>query len=502
MTRVNVLMVTLVMLLASGNLSYSQSGWTTYNTIPNPAAGTAYTSDGNTYSAVGGLQNGYGLNSGGYSNFYFSGLWKNLPAMPEYLAYSASVIFGNRLYIIGGTDGFSISNKVLCYNYNSNQWSYKAPIPTGRRRASAVVVNGKIYVFGGSISNSACTDKIEMYDPATDNWTLLGTLPFALTDMMATPVGPGKSKVFICGGRISESLSIPLPFSTVYDVATGQISMATNMPEALYGSGIAYDPMMQMVYVTGGTEGNGAVSDTLMRWYYGTNTWMPGWKLSQPIAEPTLFWATDGFCKVELFLMGGITANNDTSAAVQVFTLYYIFPEQVELKGKVIDETPRLVWEHVEGSLVEWYLLQRSIGGNPFEDIAEFDAMSGGVFEYKDGANIDGEVAYRVVGRTVSGSENYSNVLSFYIKKENFYAALFPNPTAGRVWIDYRIKADQNDLKMDVFDPTGRVVASRVFPPAVAGVRPEVDLGFLSPGTYVVRMSAGREVSTQKLMIQ
>ena len=53
-------------------------------------------------------------------------------------------------------------------------WSTGTPMPTPRSEASAVVVDGLIYVLGGNIEAGSPTPSVyyatvEVYNPATDN---------------------------------------------------------------------------------------------------------------------------------------------------------------------------------------------------------------------------------------------------------------------------------------------------------------------------------------------
>ena len=47
----------------------------------------------------------------------------------------------------------------------------------GRASASACVLNGKGYVFGGRDADGICYKDLWQYDPATDSWTSKGTMP-------------------------------------------------------------------------------------------------------------------------------------------------------------------------------------------------------------------------------------------------------------------------------------------------------------------------------------
>jgi N-acetylneuraminic acid mutarotase len=57
-------------------------------------------------------------------------------------------------------------------------------MPTARCRAASFVLGGKIYVAGGELDNDdgdSCTrDVTEVYDPSTDSWATVSSLPAKL----------------------------------------------------------------------------------------------------------------------------------------------------------------------------------------------------------------------------------------------------------------------------------------------------------------------------------
>src|SRR5712691_10723062 len=55
-------------------------------------------------------------------------------------------------------------------------WSTKAPMPTARVDTNAVVLDGKVYVIGGTLGKEPFTAN-EEYDPATDRWRARAPMP-------------------------------------------------------------------------------------------------------------------------------------------------------------------------------------------------------------------------------------------------------------------------------------------------------------------------------------
>ena len=88
-------------------------------------------------------------------------------------------------------------------------WQAKANMPTARKEIAdaATVLDGKIYVLGGTNSDGIITNVFESYDPTTDSWTTLAPYPLAVwrTSMEALD-----GKIYVMGGY--QSLS-PFPFN-------------------------------------------------------------------------------------------------------------------------------------------------------------------------------------------------------------------------------------------------------------------------------------------------
>jgi hypothetical protein len=60
-------------------------------------------------------------------------------------------------------------------------------------------MNGKIFVFGGDVEgHNKPTSQVEMYNPATDTWTILNNMPTAREYFSATTV---EGKIYIIGGQ-------------------------------------------------------------------------------------------------------------------------------------------------------------------------------------------------------------------------------------------------------------------------------------------------------------
>jgi hypothetical protein len=135
------------------------------------------------------------------------------PGLPEgsERASPASAVVGSDWYLLGGWNGNGPSG--LVHRFTGGTWQAKAAMPTPRAHATAVVVGGKIWVIGGEERNDVPSRAVEVYDPATDTWTLRAPLRTARVRPAAGAVEGGK-KIVVAGGLTGthvSDLGLPLP---------------------------------------------------------------------------------------------------------------------------------------------------------------------------------------------------------------------------------------------------------------------------------------------------
>lgn len=105
--------------------------------------------------------------------------WTKLPPSPlSARSDAASVWTGTEWFVWGGRSGItSIHDDGAAYNPATRNWRRLPPSPLQSRvGATAVLVDGKVLVFGGIAPNRG-PSVIGLYDPATNTWRSLATLP-------------------------------------------------------------------------------------------------------------------------------------------------------------------------------------------------------------------------------------------------------------------------------------------------------------------------------------
>jgi N-acetylneuraminic acid mutarotase len=146
---------------------------------------------------------------------------------------AAIAVVDGIIYVIGGQSGalFVIHSDVEAYDPATDMWTRKADMPTARYWHAACVVDGQIYVSGGSPKwgEGLSLTTVEVYDPATDTWTQASDMPRSRISHTASVVA---GKMHIIGGADLERGKNVLTVD-VYDPATDTWATATDHPTAI-----------------------------------------------------------------------------------------------------------------------------------------------------------------------------------------------------------------------------------------------------------------------------
>lgn len=169
--------------------------------------------------------------------------------------YAKPVTVGTKIYFVRYVGGSN--NEMWEYDTSSATWTQKASSNTNHQHAwSSVVYNDKVYVFGDNSTTS-----VEVYDPATNQWANLTSLP-------ASRIYPSAAvysdKIYI-GGR--ENLPIE-----IYDSSTNGYNSLAISNETVDSA-----PYLQILtafgtvmYVTTATSLN---YNKLWKYTFATDSW-------------------------------------------------------------------------------------------------------------------------------------------------------------------------------------------------------------------------------------
>ena len=128
---------------------------------------------------------------------------------------------------------------VEAYDPATNTWHQRSAMPTPRNHATAGLVNGKIYVIGGrvgaaGITAASNTNVVEQYDPGTDAWG--GVRARMPTARSAVASGVYGDLIYVTGGEFQDSqMMATFRALEAYDPASNTWSVLPSMPVARHG---------------------------------------------------------------------------------------------------------------------------------------------------------------------------------------------------------------------------------------------------------------------------
>ncbi len=162
--------------------------------------------------------------------------------LPSAVSAGGLVLLNNELHYVGGNNNSRQdigTHYVLDLNNPSAGWKTAVSLPHGRSHMGLVTLNGKIYAIGGQFGNDADTvtqNYVEVWDPANPGvWTELATLPTKLSHFASAVIVVG-NRIMTFGGETAYNVDSALVYA--YDPATNSWASMTSLPGKRF-SGVA-----------------------------------------------------------------------------------------------------------------------------------------------------------------------------------------------------------------------------------------------------------------------
>ncbi|ABF44098.1 Glycosyl hydrolase family 98, putative carbohydrate binding module (plasmid) [Deinococcus geothermalis DSM 11300] len=162
-----------------------------------------------------------------------SNTYTRLPDLPVARAAGGLEYLNGKLHYFGGTN---LSRQdvgdhfVLDLAGGATSWTTAAPLPNPRNHLGAAVLGGKIYAVGGARGqdqNSVQQTAVHAYDPATNTWTAVASLPRGLSHNADTTFVLG-GRIIVAGGEVAYNVSTR--DVTAYNPATNTWTPLTPLP--------------------------------------------------------------------------------------------------------------------------------------------------------------------------------------------------------------------------------------------------------------------------------
>jgi N-acetylneuraminic acid mutarotase len=324
--------------------------------LPQPvyAAGAVYF-NGSIY-LIGGEGNNGILNT---VYVYHNGTWQKGPQLPFALAFPSVVVCDGTIFVIGGQNSSGISPYVLkLVNGSWRVVSRFMPVPV--YAAAAFSYGGRIYVIGGFNGTGSAfyyppTNKVQVFDPNTNTWSVIGEspVPFAGADYYFNG-----SALFVTGGYIGYS-SYGFETLLYYPETNKWVELPNAPASASYGS-VAFVNGVYVV-VGGYVLYQGSAMPGAILIFNGTN-----WTVSQQQEQYPTSFASSVQIGSKLVIMGGLGSQNLPSDKVQVYSFH--FPPLVPVISSIkpipngftiswadVNATGYIIYVYQNGTLVTTY---------------------------------------------------------------------------------------------------------------------------------------------------
>ena len=162
-----------------------------------------------------------------------AGAWTRAASLSVARSSHTATSVGGKIYVLGGVmfqggqeeEEFITMDRVDVYDPVADSWQQMAAMPTARHSHSAAVLDGKIYVSGGS----NCPNSLEAYDPVADTWTTLANLSAGRVFHTSAAVS---SKLCVIGGW-SPYARERMNLVEIYSPASNSWARAADLPSAI-----------------------------------------------------------------------------------------------------------------------------------------------------------------------------------------------------------------------------------------------------------------------------
>lgn len=228
--------------------------------------------------------------------------WQQRASMPEAITHAPTVVIGGEAWIFGGyvgKDPGPATRRVYIYNPNTNAWRRGPDMPFARGAAAAARVDDRVYVFGGrDLTRTADVPQTFEYNIKSGAWAVRADLPNPRNHIAGAAVG---GKVFAIGGQHNEaSAAVNQRSVHRYDPVTNTWTAVASLPFAMsHNVASTFEYQGRIITVGGETSHNVATSAVLL-YEPWRNRWRTLTSLPQERRAPQA-----GIINGKLYVAGG-----------------------------------------------------------------------------------------------------------------------------------------------------------------------------------------------------
>jgi len=167
----------------------------------------------------------------------------------------SAVASGEAVYVLGGYDGQRPVASVY-RTADGRSFTRVAELQTAVRYTAAAALDGRIYTFGGELGSGADTDEIQEYDAATGRASVVGRLPQGVDHASAVVLN---GVIYLLGGRRNGVASDRI---LRFDPSRHAVVPAGRLPSPVFDAATAV--ARQVGYMAGGIGPQGTSVDSVV----------------------------------------------------------------------------------------------------------------------------------------------------------------------------------------------------------------------------------------------
>jgi uncharacterized protein (TIGR03437 family) len=240
---------------------------------------------------------------------------QGFPAEPVGVASSAGLVAGgSRLYHISGFDGSAVTDRVQIFDPATNLWSAAKPLPQPAMAGQSAAVGSRIYVAGGyDVGQGKSIDTLQVLDTVSNTWSTLAPLPAPVSGGVAAAVD---TRIYVLGGWTNSSAGAPVLTDQmqIFDSASGAWSTGPALPFPVAGASVVV--IGTDLYLIGGRIVDNTITKKVSIFDSAAKKWRGGLDTLRGVYE-----ASAAYASGRIYLAGGRQTVDGPadSARMQVF---------------------------------------------------------------------------------------------------------------------------------------------------------------------------------------
>ena len=205
--------------------------------------------------------------------------WTNFYSVNNSIGSYSTALLSDNVYLIGGHDGNSKSNRLRIFNLINSSFSEGAPTPVAAQHKTAQALNGKIFEMGGWKSGNGGSRRTFCYDPVLDEWTEKSLTNYGRIHSASIVF---QNKLWVIGGENNSADKVE-SYDTTNNNWTIEKSLTQGRKQA------SCWVFRDFLFVGGGKDVNGTILDSIECYDPRTETWHDWGQLPNPVSSCASF---------------------------------------------------------------------------------------------------------------------------------------------------------------------------------------------------------------------